>query len=87
MSTRVLVVDDNSLVRECLRFMLSLAGMEVVEISTCCKARQMAAAGLREGQFPLRAWICVRLKKQWKPSGEMEMSPPRNNQFLRRFAW
>ena len=51
MSARVLVVDDNSLVREGLRFMLTHAGMEVVEISTCCHARQMAAAGLRESQF------------------------------------
>ena len=51
MRARVLVVDDNLLGREGLRFMLTHSGMEVVEISTCCQARQMEAAGLRESQF------------------------------------
>ena len=47
----MLVVDDNSFVREGLRFMLTHAGMEVVEASTSCHAMQVAAAGLRESQF------------------------------------
>jgi CheY-like chemotaxis protein len=47
----VLVVDDNSFVREGLRFILTHAGMEVVDASTRCQAMQVAAAGLRESHF------------------------------------
>jgi DNA-binding NarL/FixJ family response regulator len=42
MSVRVLVVDDNSLVLDGLRLMLTHAGMEVVEASTCYLARLAA---------------------------------------------
>ena len=68
MST-VLVVDDNSLVREGLRFMLTHAAWKLSK-SVPLSGQEMAAAGLRESAIPLRAWFGARLKKQWKPSGE-----------------
>ena len=51
LSARVLVVDDNLLVRKGLRFMLTHARMKVVGIRTCCQTRQLAEAGFRKSQF------------------------------------